>query len=183
MWSFVGGPFLAAAGLLVLAGIPKLVDPMPLVRALRSARLPASRSAVRGLAAVEIVLGAAAVVVPGRLTATAVCLSYGGFSAFVALVLRRGGVLGSCGCFGRPDTPPTVAHLIVTIVFAGAAGALAVVPPDGQVWSFPTAEVLVLAGFAVLLAWLAYLVMAVLPATTPAAVRSTVRGGVPVRRA
>jgi hypothetical protein len=170
MWSLVGGPYLAAAGLLVLAGAPKLKDPMPLVRALRSVRLPASRGVVRALAGVEIAVGLAAVLHVGRATAAAVCLSYLAFSAFVAMVLLRGGVLGSCGCFGRPDTPATPAHLAVTVVLAAAAAALVASPPE-HVWS-ASAQVVVLVGFAALIAWLAYLVMAVLPTTTPAAVRS-----------
>lgn len=188
MWSLVGGPYLAAAGLLVLAGVPKLADPMPLVRALRSARLPspatlpAARALVRALAALEVLVGAAALVAPGRLTAGGVALSYLAFSAFVALVLVRGGVLGSCGCFGRPDTPPTVAHLLVTLVLAASAAALAVAPPQEAVWSSLSGELLALVGFAALLAWLAYLVMAVLPATTPAAVRSAVSSSAAVRR-
>lgn len=182
MWSLVGGPYLAAAGLLVLAGAPKLVDPMPLVRAMRSARLPTSRPLVRALAGVEVALGAAALVAPSRGTAAAVCVSYLAFSGFVALVLRRDGVLGSCGCFGRPDTPPTVAHLAVTLLLAVAAGALAIAPPDRAVWSSVTGEHVALVGFAALLAWLAYLVMAVLPAATPAAVRSAASGSAAVRR-
>jgi hypothetical protein len=111
-----------------------------------------------------------------------VALSYLAFSAFVALVLVRGGVLGSCGCFGRPDTPPTVAHLLVTLVLAASAAALAVAPPQEAVWSSLSGELLALVGFAALLAWLAYLVMAVLPATTPAAVRSAVSSSAAVRR-
>jgi hypothetical protein len=172
MWAQFGGPFLAAAGLLVLAGVPKLKDPMPLVRALRSAELPASRALVRILAAVEILVGVSAVVHPGRVTAAGVSASYLVFTAFVALTLRRGGVLGSCGCFGQPDTPPTRAHLVVTAFLALTSGALVLSPPAGPVWGSVTPELVALAGFAALVGWLAYLVMAVLPATTPAAVRS-----------
>ena len=172
MWSVAGGPFLAASGLLVLAGVPKLKDPMPLVRALRSARLPASRGLVRALAVVEIVLGVSAVVHPGRLTGAGVTACYLVFTAFVALTLRRGGVLGSCGCFGRPDTPPTVVHLAVTAAFAAGAGTLVLAPPAGPVWAPVTPQLAALTAFAVLVGWLAYLVLAVLPTTTPAAVRS-----------
>jgi hypothetical protein len=174
MWSVAGGPFLAASALLVLAGVPKLKDPMPLVRALRSARLPASRGLVRALAVVEVVVGLSAVVHPGRLTGTGVTASYLAFTGFVALTLRRGGVLGSCGCFGRPDTPPTLAHLAVTALLAASSGALVISPP-GPVWAL-TPEQVALAGFAALVGWLAYLVMAVLPTTTPAAVRSAITG-------
>jgi hypothetical protein len=172
MWELLAGPFLAAAGLLVLAGAPKLTDPMPLVRALRSAHLPASRGLVRVLAAVEVAVGVAGLVQPSRPTAGAVALSYLVFTAFVALVLRRGGVLGSCGCFGRPDTPPTAVHLAVTASFALAAGAVAVSPPTVGAWSHLSPQVLVLVAFAALLGWLAYVALAVLPTTTPAAVRS-----------
>jgi hypothetical protein len=175
MWAQLGGPFLAAAGLLVLAGVPKLKDPMPLVRALRSARLPASRGLVRVLAAVEVLVGIGAIVHPGRATAAAVSASYLAFTAFVALTLRRGGVLGSCGCFGRPDTPPTPAHLAVTALLAATAGALSTTPPSAPLWAL-TPEHVALVGFALLVGWLAYLVMAVLPATTPAAVRSATTG-------
>ncbi|MCW2613156.1 MAG: hypothetical protein JWN08_150, partial [Frankiales bacterium] len=43
----LAGPYLASAALLVAAGGAKLADPLPLVRALRSARLPAPVAAVR----------------------------------------------------------------------------------------------------------------------------------------
>jgi hypothetical protein len=172
MWSLAGGPFLAAAGLLVLAGVPKLRDPMPLVRALRSAHLPASRALVRAVAGGEVLVGVAALLRPGRVSAVLVALSYLIFTAFVGLVLRRGGVLGSCGCFGRPDTPATPAHLGVTGVLALASLLLAVAPPDEPVWASVTPASITLVALAALIAWLAYIVMAVLPSTTPAAVRS-----------
>ncbi len=76
MWDVLAGPFLAAGGLLVAGGLPKLRDPLPLVRALRSARLPAGGPFVRGLAAAEVVLGVAAVLAPGRVTAALVALAY-----------------------------------------------------------------------------------------------------------
>lgn len=175
MWSLVGGPFLAAAALLVLAGLPKLKDPLPLVRAMRSARLPASRRLVRALAAAEVLVGVAAFTWPSRLTAAAVAASYAGFSVVVLLVRRRGGVLGSCGCFGKPDTPATRTHAAVTAVLAVAAAALAVDPGGAARWSELSPAFVVLLAYAGLLTWLAYLVMAVLPATTPSAVRSAAR--------
>jgi len=179
MWQILAAPYLAAAALLVVAGAPKVVDPMPLVRALRStglrAPLPVARALVRALAVGEVVVGIAAVLVPGRVTAALVCAAYLGFTGFVGLALSRGGVLESCGCFGKADTPPTRAHLAVTALLAVAAAALAAGPPAGPVW---TAETLtrpatsVLVGFAALLAVLAHAVMAVLPLATPAAARS-----------
>ena len=106
----LAGPYLASALLLVVAGAAKVRDPLPLVRALRSARLPAPVSGVRLLAAAEAVLGTTALLLGGRLTAALVAASYAAFTGFVLLVRRRGGVLASCGCFGRADTPPTTGH-------------------------------------------------------------------------
>ena len=61
MWDVVTGPFLAAAGLLVVAGVPKVLDPLPLVRALRTAELPVHRQLVRAFAAGEVLVGVWAV--------------------------------------------------------------------------------------------------------------------------
>jgi hypothetical protein len=177
MWDLLAGPFLAAGGLLVVAGLPKLRDPLPLVRPLRTTGLPASGLLVRLLALAEVALGVAAVVAPGRVTAALVAVAYAAFTAFVALAVRRGGVLGSCGCFGRPNTPPTRAHLVLTGGATATAAALAVFPPGTGVWSGAApASTAALAGFAVLLGALAYLVLAVLPTTTAAAVRGLPKG-------
>jgi hypothetical protein len=178
MWGIVAAPFLAAAALLVVAGGPKIVDPMPLVRALRSVGLPAGRQLVRAFALAEVALGVAALVHPSRTTALLVAAAYAGFTAFVGLALARGGVLESCGCFGTADTPPTRAHAVLTAVLAVAAGTLAVAPPAGAVWSaavLTRPATVVLLGFAALLAVLAHAVMAVLPLATPAAARSATR--------
>ena len=176
MWDLLAGPFLAAGGLLVVAGLPKLRDPLPLVRALRTTGLPAPGPLVRLLALAEVALGVTAVVAPSRGTAALVAVAYAGFTAFVALAVRRGGVLASCGCFGRPDTPPTRAHLALTAGATATAAALAVSPPGAGVWSAATPATAALAGFAVLLGALAYLVLAVLPTTTVAAVRGVPKG-------
>ncbi len=161
----LAGPFLAAAVLLVVAGAGKLVDPAPLVRALRSLGLPGGRTAVRLGAAAEVVVGLAAVATGSRLAAAAVALSYAAFTAVVLRGLSRGGVLSSCGCFGKADTPPTRTHAVVTAAAAVGAVAVAVRPygalPD-LLDGAPGAGVpLLLASAAV--AATAYLVLAVLP--------------------
>ena len=124
----LAGPYLASALLLVVAGAAKVRDPLPLVRALRSARLPAPVTGVRVLAVAEVALGLAAVLLGGRATAVLVAASYAAFTGFVLLARARGGVLASCGCFGRADTPPTTAHVVVTASLALLAGAVAVAP-------------------------------------------------------
>ncbi len=38
-------------------------------------------------------------------------------------------MIGSCGCFGREDTPPHPSHVALNLVLAGVAAATAVVDP------------------------------------------------------
>ena len=161
----LAGPYLASAALLVAAGGAKLIDPLPLVRALRSARLPAPRLAVRTAAAAEVLVGAAAVLLGSRSAAVAVALSYAVFTGFVLLARRRGGVLASCGCFGRADTPPTTTHVVVTGALALVAGAVAV-RPLGTLGDLLAAQPLGGLGLLVAsaaVAVTAYLVLALLP--------------------
>jgi len=173
------GPYLAAAALLVLAGLPKLRDPSSLARALASvlpARSPSrvATGASRLLALGEVVPGTWALVSPSRVTGLLVAAGYAAFTGFVALALLRGGVLASCGCFGRPDTPPTRTHLVVTAMLAVSGLAVAVASPSSA-WSGVAdhpATGAAAVGFAALVGVLAYLAIAVLPSVTPAAVRS-----------
>ncbi|KQU68248.1 MauE/DoxX family redox-associated membrane protein [Phycicoccus sp. Root101] len=181
MWDALAGPFLAVAGLLVVAGVPKVIDPLPLVRALRSAGFvvpPGPGAALVRLFAVgEVVVGVWAVVAPGRASAALVAAAYLVFTLFVGRVLTRGGVLGSCGCFGKPDTPATRTHLVLTAAAALVAVALAADPPSA-VWSGAAANapagasIVTTVALAVVIAGLAWMVMAVLPTTTATAVRS-----------
>jgi hypothetical protein len=171
MWDLAAGPFLAAAGLLVVAGVPKVLDPLPLVRALRTAGLPVHRQRVRGFAVAEVALGAWALLAPGRYAAVLVAAAYLVFTAFVARVLARGGVLASCGCFGKPDTPATRTHLALTAVAALTAVLVAVDPPV-DAWADVDGASVATVGLAALIGFLAWQVMAVLPTTSPAAIRT-----------
>ena len=167
----LAGPYLAAAALLVAAGGAKLLDPQPLVRALRSVGLPAPVSLVRVGALAELLLGVLAIATGSRLAAAGVALSYAAFTGFVLVALRRGGVLASCGCFGKADTPPTVTHVAVTAAAAGIATAVAVRPLG------PVTDLLADqpgAGLPLLVATAAigvtsYLVLALLPLLSPSA--------------
>ena len=118
---------------------------------------------VRLLAAVEALLGLAAVVYPGRLLAIGVALSYAGFTAFVLRALRSGSPLASCGCFGKVDTPPTPGHVIVTALLAVAATLVAV----GPAASLDLPLVVVSA----VLAYVTYVALAVLPLVSGRALR------------
>ena len=124
------GLFLIAAGLLVAAGVAKAVRPDDTARAM-AALLPGApgprplRWLVRAGALAEAALGAVAIVFPRPLTAALVALSYLAFAGVVATARWRGGPLATCGCFGRPDTPPTVLHLMLNLALALAAAAFA----------------------------------------------------------
>ena len=115
MWDLLAGPFLAAGGLLVVAGLPKLRDPLPLVRALRTTGLPASGLLVAvagagrgGRSASRRWSPPAGSRRPSSPRPTRVSPRSSRWPCAAA------GSLASCGCFGRPDTPPTRAHLVLT---------------------------------------------------------------------
>ena len=120
------GLYLIAAGLLVVAGIAKAARPDDTARALgallpSAPALPLLRRVVRVGALAEAALGAVALAFPRPATAGLVAASYLCFFGVVAYARRRGGPLATCGCFGRPDTPPTALHLVIDLVLAAAA--------------------------------------------------------------
>jgi hypothetical protein len=128
------GLYLVAAGLLVVAGVAKAARPDDTARALatltgRPIPLRLSRAAVRTGAGAEAMLGLAALFVPRPVTAALVALSYAAFAVVVAYAWRRGGPLGTCGCFGRPDTPPTAVHLLLDLALAVVAVIVAATAP------------------------------------------------------
>jgi len=161
-WTGIG---LAGAALLVLAGAPKVLRPDTTRRALRSVGWPVPGWTVRVGGAAEVVIGLVAVAYGGRVAAALVAASYLGFSGFVVLALRRGGTLASCGCIGRPDTPPTGSHVAATLLLAGGALGAAVSGRSGLrgMAHGSVGEQAALAAFTALVLWLAWLVLAELP--------------------
>ena len=125
------GPFAIAAALLVAGGLLKTARPADTATALRQSGLPATPGLVRAGGLVEAGLGVAALVRGDRVTAVLVAVSYAAFAGFVALALRRGTPLASCGCFGKEDSPPTRLHVALTAAAAAAAVAVAVRPGVG----------------------------------------------------
>jgi hypothetical protein len=126
----------AAALLLLAAGALKVADPTRTAGALAARGWAVPAGVVRAGALVEATLGAATLVVGGRLLPALVAISYAGFAWFVLGALRSGAPVGTCGCFGRPDTPPRLVHVVVdaALALAAAAGAVAGVDPllDGS---------------------------------------------------
>lgn len=107
--------------LLVAAGVGKLIGPAPTAAALRGIGVDVPDGAVRGLGAVEIVLGVAAVVSSAALAALGVAAVYAGFTAFVVVALQR--AVPSCGCFGEGAAPSWTHAGLNIVVAAGALGA------------------------------------------------------------
>jgi hypothetical protein len=135
------GIFFVACGLLVLAGAAKAVRPDDTARALvllfaRNApwapSIRRARLAVRLGALLEGALGAAALLLPRPATAALVAASYALFICVVLYARRAGGVLATCGCFGRPDTPPTFLHVVLNLAFVVSAVAVTIRPPDAS---------------------------------------------------
>jgi hypothetical protein len=187
------GLYQAVALLLLGAGVAKLRRPGSTSASLAALRLPARRpvAVAIGLALglAEVGLAGSVLMGAGRAAAAAVAAAYIGFAAFVALAMARGGRAGSCGCFGAADAPPGPGHLAVVLAAAAVAAAAAL---GGTGAGLPAAfragaPGLVLLGLAALCAWLAVLLLTVLPAVTearPAAVerRAPAPLPTPVRR-
>lgn len=179
-------PALVAASLLVLAGAQKVLDPTMTVGALRALRIHASQWAVRVGAAVELSLGAAAVVSGAAWTWWAVAVSYAGFGVFVVAALGSGTMIGSCGCFGRDETPPHWSHVALDLALAGAAAAVALAgdpAPVESVLDHPGDGVVVTA-LAALATYLLYAAFVHLPRTLHAGrqARQATQAGVAVGR-
>jgi hypothetical protein len=156
-------PVLAAAVLLVVAGIGKVRRPSYTVGAVKSVGLRVRARSVRTLGLGEVATGLAAFLVGGPVPSALIGLSYLGFTGFLVLALRTGGAVSSCGCLGRPDTPPTRIHAAVT---AGLCAAALITAAGGGIdmrqldWSMTDA---VLLAFSALVTWLIWLAFAVLP--------------------
>lgn len=157
-------PYAAAAVLLLVAGVPKLLDPGPTRRVAEQAGLPSSAAVVRLLGLGEALVGAVALLVGGMLPAVAVALAYLGFAGVVTRGLVRGD-MDSCGCFNGDDSPPSVLHVLLDLGLAGSAVAVALGPSvawPGLAADDPPAA-LVAALLTLTVAGLVYLVMARLP--------------------
>ena len=94
--------------------------------ALRALGLPSSKTLVRAGAAAELLLGLLAVTAGWPAVWWLVAASYLAFATFVMAALRAGTMLGTCGCFGREDTPPHPLHVVVDVALAATAAVAAV---------------------------------------------------------
>jgi hypothetical protein len=169
----------ALAILSVVAGVAKVVRPTDTARALRAAGLPLTDPYVRIGAGAEAAVGGAVLAGTGRWAVAMLAAAYLAFGGFVSAALVRRWPLASCGCFGEPDTPPTVLHAAVCFCAAGVlAGTAAGSARPSGVWTAVTVEGPYRAGVFVLLslvaAYVLYLAMSAAPRL--AAARAALRG-------
>lgn len=159
------GPALTAALLLAFAGAAKAVDPVMTVGGLRALGLPSSRTWVRVGAAAELLVGLLAAAAGWAWVWWLVAASYLAFAAFVVAALRAGTMLGSCGCFGREDTPPHPLHVVIDVALAATAAAAAVRDVGAPLDAIADApgEGLVVGGLSVLAVVLLYAAFVDLP--------------------
>jgi len=130
------GLYLVACVLLILAGIAKAFRPDDTTRAMAvfvPFKMPLLRRVIRSGSIAEAALGATALVLPRTGSAGLVALSYFIFALVVAYARSKGGAIASCGCFGTPDTPATMLHVIVDVALGIAAVLVAMAGPVGSI--------------------------------------------------
>ena len=173
----LAGPFIVTAALLGAGGVLKIHRPATAQRAMRQMGLPSSAALVRTGAAAEVAVAAGALLLPGRLFALLVAVSYFAFAAFVLAAIRRRVPLASCGCFGIDDTPPTSVHLAINLSAALVAGAVAMGSGEGlRAITSMEGSTLLRVVFVVLTAasaWFAYVALTLLPRVLGAGARSS----------
>jgi hypothetical protein len=100
--------------LLVVTGVAKVSRPHDVEKALTSLGLPRVPHAGSILGALEVVVGVGALFAPVLLLVQG--LLYLGFAIWVGLALRADVPIASCGCLGRADTPPSLAHIVLNVI-------------------------------------------------------------------
>ena len=106
----------AAALLLVVAGLAKVFRPVSTTELLTSFGLPEVPVVVVVIGVVESAVGVLAMVAGGPLLAAATGTLYVGFIVVVTRALATG--VRTCGCFGRVNSPPSWIHVVGNAGFA-----------------------------------------------------------------
>jgi len=174
------GPVAVAAAVLSLGGLAKLVRPIPTAGALRALHLPGPLLGVRSLGLGELIVGVVAVLTGASPLLAVVGSMYLAFAIFVVAAKRAGTDIQSCGCFGTIDTPPSVVHVAVNLLFAAVTLTAAVVgvPPLATVLGDQPAAGVPFVMLGAVTVYLVYLAIAVLPlAGVPGRVGVGISGG------
>jgi len=112
-----------AAGLVLLAGVAKILRPSATSDALDLSHLPAATGLVQALGTAEIMLAAAVVTIGGPVAFGLLAVAY---AAFFLVAVRQRTVDRSCGCFGAASTTVGPLHLVTNGVAALVAAVAAV---------------------------------------------------------
>jgi hypothetical protein len=154
-----------AAGLLLVAGVAKLLRPDPTARALSSAGLGGSPLIARVLGTVELIVGGACLLRPSPPFAGAMAVAYLAFAGFLSYLIVARVPEASCGCLGRRQVPPSRLHVLLNLVAVVTATLAALDPLPGLpalVAKLPLYGVPFLIGGGAL-GYAAYLTVALLP--------------------
>lgn len=163
----LAGPFLAAAVVLALAGVVKVTDPAGTRVALRSAGLPSTPLAARGIGLAELGLGASVLAIGGAVPAAGVVAAYVGFATFAEVLRRRSRGRADCGCFGRVSAPASRLHVYVNLALAATALATLVdpVPQLGDALALTPWSGIPLVFLVAVLSWQVVVTLTILPRT------------------
>lgn len=171
----------ALAGLVAVAAVAKLARPGDTARALARAGLPLGEVGVRFGAAAELAVAGAVLAGAGRWAVGLLALSYLGFAGFVGLALVRRWPLATCGCFGEPDTPPTLLHALVCLAAAWACAGSVMAGHASGLAALMTAQSgardVVFGVLSLAAGYASYLLMSAVPRL--GAERAALRGGKP----
>ena len=139
---------------LLLTGLRKIQRPGDTSRALSALGLPNWTIVGVLIGIAEVTVGALALATSWDVGLLAQGVLYVLFTSWVAWALVKDAPVESCGCLGKPDTPPYLGHLILdslaAVVSFAAIGSPSVLF-EGAFWNLVAQLVLLVAG--VLLAW------------------------------
>jgi hypothetical protein len=151
------------AGLLLLAGVAKLISPGPAARALAAVGLPGSSAFVRLAGLAEIAVGVWALAAPSTAAMAALATVYLCFASAVSRM--RQAEVADCGCFGAGSFEPTAGHLALNLSAAALAFCAVLAPPEaiGAVFDRAGLEAVALGAAVLCCIFLSYLAYTVVP--------------------
>ena len=122
--------FAAVAGLLALAGALKLRAPARGADAYPAPGPALGARSARAVGALELGLGAVALVAPGRAVAALVAAAFACFAAYTARLVVAGGGQADCGCFGEGDAGTFgPGHVLLDLACTAIAAVAVAAPP------------------------------------------------------
>jgi hypothetical protein len=151
------------AGVLLLAGVGKLVSPGPAARALEAVGMPGSPGLVRMAGVAEIAVALWVLAAPSTAAMAALATIYLGFAAAVSRM--RQAEVADCGCFGAGSFEPTAGHLALNLIAAVLAFCAVLAPPEaiGAVFDRAPPEAVALGAAVLCCVFLSYLAYTVVP--------------------